>query len=638
MAGDVFGNGMLLSRHTKLVAAFNHMHIFIDPAPDCESSYRERERMFKLPRSSWQDYDSSLISAGGGIYPRAAKSIDISVEAQQVLGLEESSMTPNQLINCLLKAPVDLLWNGGIGTYMKASQESHQDAADRTNDAVRVDATEIRAAVIGEGGNLGFTQLGRIEFAASGGKIFTDAIDNSAGVDCSDHEVNIKVLANSVVASGDLTRKHRDELLADMTDEVANLVLRDNYLQTQCISQTHSEAPALLEDHARLIQHLEEIENLDREIEFLPSKDEIAERLAANGGLETPEIAVIVAYSKMKLYDELLSSDLPDEPFLLKRLQGYFPARLTERFAEQVTTHRLRREIIATLVTNELINRLGPTYLHRMEEELAVNAADVARAFIAVSELFDMETIWAEIETLDNQIAAEIQTTMHILVRGLVERAIHWILRSRRESGDIGHLLSQFKPGIDELVESMPECLASVNRTTLDERCDYFTNAGAPIATALKVARVVPLSSALDIVEIGNSLDLPVDEVAALYFQLGVYLNLQWLRDEIANLDARTHWHKLAKSELRSDLHYQQRYLSAEILATSSTNPDPAERIQSWASNNPAAVKKYNELVNELRASSSVDFAMLSLAVSEVHKLLSSDRPMTSSTSGSVST
>jgi len=637
MAGDVFGNGMLLSTHIKLLAAFNHQHIFIDPTPDCASSYAERERMFKLPRSSWQDYDESLLSAGGGIYSRSSKRIDLSQQAMDALDITEPSMTPNQLIHELLKAPVDLLWNGGIGTYMKSSTETHLDAHDRANDAVRVDASEVQAKVIGEGGNLGFTQRSRIEFASHGGRINTDAIDNSAGVDCSDHEVNIKVLVNSVVAAGDLTEKHRNTLLADMTDEVGDLVLIDNYLQTQCISHTLAEAPELLEEHARFITSLEEDGQLNREIEFLPSKDEIAERLAASEGLQSPEIAVLVSYSKMTLYSDLLDSEFPEDPFLFQRLQDYFPARLRELFSEQMASHRLRREIIATVVTNEIVNRLGPTCLHRMQEELGASPRNIGCAFIAVCEFFDMNTLWSEIEALDNQIDASVQTTMHRLVRGLVERATHWILRSRRESQDIEQLISHFKPGIDDLIESIPECLASINRTTLDERCDFFVNAGVPESTAQKVARVVPLSSALDIVQISRSLDTSSDTVAAVYFELGVYLNLQWLRDEIAELNVRTHWHKLAKSELRSDLHYQQRYLSAEILANTQMNVDPSKRIELWASKSETAIKKYNDLVNELRASSSVDFAMLSLAVNEVHKLLSSDRPIAATDSKSAS-
>lgn len=628
MAGDVFGNGMLLSPQIRLLAAFNHQHIFIDPDPDNAASFAERKRLFELPRSSWEDYDKALLSSGGDIYSRSAKKIEISSQACEALGIAPEPMTPNQLINAILKAPVDLLWNGGIGTYIKSSKESHLDAHDRANDTLRVNGNELRCRVVGEGGNLGVTQNGRIEFAAGGGKIYTDAIDNSAGVDCSDHEVNIKILVNNIVTAGDLTQKHRDELLAEMTEEVGHLVLADNYLQTQCISLTASEADALLEEHARFISHLEEAELLDRDIEFLPSKDEIAERLAVDGGMHSPEIAVLVSYSKMTLYDQLLDSRFPGDPYLLEWLIDYFPERLGKSYPEQIAQHRLRREIIATIVTNQLVNRLGPTFLFRLEEELGASVAEVASAFIAVCEIFDLQETWTSIESLDNKIPADVQTTMQILVRGLVERAMHWILRSRRQSQTIEQLVEHFKPGISDLITSMPECLASVNRTTLDGRTDYFVNAGSPQSIASKVSQVVPLSSALDIVEISQSLQTDVDAAASVYFELGVFLDLQWLRDEISQLDVRTHWHKLAKSELRSDLHYQQRYLCAEVIASTAENADPVSRIESWSVQKKMAANKYSELINELKASSSVDFAMLSLAVNEVHKLLSSDRPI----------
>jgi len=430
------------------------------------------------------------------------------------------------------------------------------------------------------------------------------------------------------VNAGDLTGKHRDSLLADMTDEVGTLVLKDNYLQTQCISLTTREATELLEEHARFISDLEEAELLNRDIEYLPSKDEIAERLAASSGLQSPEIAVLVSYSKMTLYDQLLASTFPDDPYLARHLSDYFPQLLQERYPEAIKQHRLRREIIATIVTNELVNRLGPTYLFRLKEELGSDVAELASAFIAVCEIFDLDALWSSIESLDNQITADVQATMQILLRGLVERAIHWILRSRRDEQSISELVEHFKPGISELVSSMPECLASINRTTLDGRTDFFVNAGSPPDIARKIAQVVPLSSALDIVEISNSLNNNVDSAAAVYFELGVFLDLQWLRDEISELDVRTHWHKLAKSELRSDLHYQQRYLCAEVLSSTEENDDPIERIRQWSLAKELAVGKYSELVNELKAASSVDFAMLSLAVNEVHKLLSSDRPI----------
>ena len=362
MGGDVFGNGMLLSRHIRLVGAFNHMHVFIDPDPDPESTFVERERLFALPRSTWDDFDRSLLSAGGGIYSRSAKSIPLSPEARAALAIDCESLTPNELIAELLKTPVDLLWNGGIGTYVKSERESHADVGDRANDVVRVNGNELRCRIVGEGGNLGLTQLGRIEYAANGGRVNTDAIDNSGGVDCSDHEVNIKVLLNEVVSGGDMTEKQRNRLLQEMTDEVGELVLRNNYLQTQALSVAASQATSLLEVHSRLIRRLERDGELDREIEFVPGAEEIADRLAAKGGLFTPELSVLIAYVKIRLFQRLLASTLPDEPFVANELRAYFPSALRDRHAGLMPAHRLAREVVSTVVANEMVNRCGTTF------------------------------------------------------------------------------------------------------------------------------------------------------------------------------------------------------------------------------------------------------------------------------------
>jgi len=628
MAGDVFGNGMLLSEQIQLVAAFNHMHIFIDPTPNESTSFAERKRLFELPRSSWTDYNTDLLSKGGAIYSRKDKSITLSSEACKALGVEQSTFTPTELISVILRAPVDLLWNGGIGTYMKASSETHADAADRANDNLRVNASELRCRVFGEGGNLGCTQLGRIEFARNGGMIYTDAIDNSAGVDCSDHEVNIKILLNSVVANDDMTLKQRDSLLAKMTDDVGLLVLQDNYLQTQCISQSIGPGGVSLDEAQRFMQHLESIDRLNRSIEFLPDNEEIADRLAAEQGLSRPEVAVLVSYSKMVMYDDLLASDFAQQPALQQALLEYFPSVLAEQFEDRIAAHRLRPEIIVTVVTNELVNRLGPTFAFRMQHELGVSAAAIAEAFVAVRAIFQMPKLWASIETLDNKASAEIQNQMQLLVRGLVERSTHWLLRSRRASQRIDEVIAQFQPGISELIDNMPDCLAAPNRETLEQRIHFFVNADVTEDTATAVSQVVPLSSSLDIVEIASSTNTPVAAAAKVYFELGNHLELQWLREQIGELQARSHWHTLSKAELRSDLHYQQRHLSAEVIISANDELSPEQMVQRWSSANQTAVNKYSDLIIEMKASSVVDFAMLSLAVNEVHKLLSSDRPL----------
>ena len=630
MSGDVFGNGMLLSEQTQLVAAFNHLHIFIDPTPDPASSYKERQRMFALPRSTWDDYDKTLISKGGGVYPRSAKSITLSEEARSALGIEETSLTPNKLIHQLLQAPVDLVWNGGIGTYVKSSKETHDDASDRTNDSVRVDGNQLRCKVVGEGGNLGLTQLARIEYARNGGACFTDAVDNSAGVDCSDHEVNIKILVDQMVQSGDMTSKHRNQLLADMTDEVAQLVLRDNYLQTQCISISAGLASRHLEEHARFMSHLESRELLDRAIEFLPDHEAIAERLADQKGLVRPELAVLVSYAKMTLFDEVVASQLPDDPYLHHRLSGYFPERIRKDYPEQIGLHRLHREIIATTLVNEVVNRLGPTYVFRITDELGVHPADVCKAYDAAVAIFGMESLWREIEALDNRASDQIQQELLVLVRGLIERSVHWLLRTRRYSAPIEELVSFFRSPIADLVEALPDSLAPINRDSLQARCDYFVEHGVAPDLAQRAAGVVPLSSSLDLIEIAESTGQPVGDVASVYFELGSRLDLQWLRDEIAELRVRNRWHTLAKSSLRSDLHYQQRHLTADVIASSEDISDPQALVSSWA-DSAQEVDNYMALVTELKASSSVDFAMLSLAVNEVHKLLRSDRPLSGS-------
>jgi len=629
MGGDVFGNGMLLSKHICLVAAFNHQHIFIDPKPDAASAWQERSRLFELPRSSWSDYDSSLISEGGGIFSRSDKQIKLSSQARTALGIEEEIMTPVELISRILKAPVDLIWNGGIGTYVKAASETHADVADRANDALRINGRELNCKVVGEGGNLGFSQLGRIEYARKSGLIYTDAIDNSAGVDCSDHEVNIKILLNSVVAGDDMTVKQRDSLLETMTEEVGLLVLKDNYLQTQCIDICAVEAAASLDEQSRFMQFLEQGGRLDRAIEYLPDSEEIADRLANETGLARPEISVIVSYSKMIMYTELLSSTIPEDSALENVLVDYFPTALRTQFLEQIRDHRLRREIIATIVTNELVNRLGPTFAFRMQQELGAEAHDVAAAFVVVSNIFKMQSLWNSIESLDNKVDSDVQYQMVILVRGLVERATHWLLRSRKPAQGIQPLIERYADSLDQLMAAMPECLAAEHKETLGQRVEYFSGASVPDEVAMQVARVVPLSSALDIVEIAQSVEQPIGDIAAVYFELGGHLDLYWLRDRIGELRMSSHWHTLAASELRSDLHYQHRHLCAEITSSTTETQPPMERVDAWIQQNPA-VRKYEALIAEMKASSVVDFAMLSLAVNEVHKLLRSERALAS--------
>ena len=631
MGGDVFGNGMLLSKKIKLLAAFNHLHIFLDPDPDPAKSYKERERMFRLERSTWEDYNPSLISKGGGVFLRSAKSIKLTPQVQAMIGGKAKAMAPNDLIHALLKAKVDLLWNGGIGTYMKASTETHADAQDKANDPLRVDASALRCKVVGEGGNLGCTQLGRIEFTARGGKMYTDAIDNSAGVDCSDHEVNIKILVDSLVNSGKLPAKKRTALLASMTDNVSDLVLRDNYQQTQCISLALAEAPKWLDEHSRFISSLEAEDKLNRDIEFLPNAEEITDRTAKGKGLTAPEIAVLVAYSKMDIYQRLMDSSFADDSFFEQELLSYFPPQLSKKYPDAICSHQLRKEIIATQVTNSFVNRLGPTYLRRLRDELGAQTSEIATAFVAVRYLFELRDLWGEIENLDNQVSNAAQTEMLLMVRGWVERGVHWLVKNRRSHKGPQDIINKFGDGINELRSLIPDSLAKPNKASYRSRCNYFAKDGAPEKLAATVASVVPLSSSFDILDIANTSGAKIKLITSLYFHLGDFLKLQWLREQISLLDVNSHWHILAKSALSSDIHYRQRHLCAEILETAGKSSSPEEIVSAWAAVSEERLTIYRQRLKEIMASSQVDYAMLSLAVNEVQKLLNADRPLAGS-------
>ncbi|MEM7293787.1 MAG: NAD-glutamate dehydrogenase domain-containing protein, partial [Pseudomonadota bacterium] len=605
----------------RLVGAFNHLHIFLDPNPDPSKSYAERARLFNLPRSTWEDYNSELLSKGGGIFSRSAKSIVLSPEVRDVLAIEDKALTPNELINAMLKAPVDLLWNGGIGTYVKSQGESHADVRDRANDAVRVDGAELRCKVVGEGGNLGLTQLGRIEFAQNGGILYTDAIDNSAGVDCSDHEVNIKILVNAAVNKGKLSGKRRDRLLADMTDEVADLVLRDNYEQTQAISVESARGGAKLEEHARFMESHEAQERLDREIEFLPDVEEIADRMAQRQGLSRPELSVLVSYSKMTMYDEVVQSSLPEDPYFSKHLTDYFPKPLRQRFAAEIHEHRLRREIIATIVTNDFVNSVGPTFAHRIKEQLWSDAPEVCAAYAGGTAVFDLHSLRREIESLDNEVSAATQFEMLAMVSGLTERCIHWLIRNRMSTSGVDTIIDYFNDGITQLTEVLPRALAPINLQTLDARVHHFSSAGVPDNLAQKIGMLVPYSSAFDIVNIARQGNEDVEAVAAVFFEIGSHLELAWLRERIAELEVSNHWHQLAKFGLRTDLHARQSELAAQVLDITKKRNSPATRVNYWKQQQSDSLGKYARLIGEMKASKATDFAMLSLTVNEVYNL-----------------
>jgi len=567
MSGDVFGNGMLLSRHIKLVAAFDHRHIFIDPAPESEPSFVERERMFKLPRSSWADYNAKLISRGGGVYPRSAKSIAITPEMKQTFHIAADTLTPTELIHALLMAPVDLLYNGGIGTYVKARSETHAQVGDRANDQIRVNGADLHCKVVGEGGNLGCTQLGRIEYAQAGGRIYTDAIDNSAGVDTSDHEVNIKILLGLPISDGDMTLKQRNALLSEMTDDVAALVLRDNYFQTQCISVTGRITAQLLDAQQRFMQLLERGGKLNRSLEFLPSDDEIAERRSAGRGLTAPERAVVLAYSKIWLYDELLASALPDDAWVSTALTRYFPNPLHERYAQYMPRHPLKREIIATHVTNSMINRVGPTFVHRLAEATGAQPAEIVRAYLLSREVFGFVSLWKQIEALDNKVDDALQAAMLIDMSRELERGTTWFLRSRRLSEDMGQTIAHFAPRVEALSARLPALLDEQSGARVAAAVADYGAKGVPDALATRVVTLDALYSTLDIVEVAAATKRPVELVAEIYFALATALELPWLREMIVRLPGDKHWQMLARNAMQDDLSGLQRTIAGEILA-----------------------------------------------------------------------
>jgi glutamate dehydrogenase len=628
MSGDVFGNGMLLSSHIKLVGAFNHMHIFLDPDPDPETSFEERQRLSRLPRSSWTNYDENLISEGGGIFPRTAKSIPLSEQVRKMLDVEEESLTPTELISAMLKAEVDLLWNGGIGTYVKASSESNAEVGDRANDALRVDGDELRCRVVGEGGNLGFTQMGRIEYALRGGRIYMDAVDNSAGVDCSDHEVNIKILLDAIVEAGDMTDKQRNELLASMTDEVGDLVLRDNYQQTQAINQAQALAHPMVDVHARYIHSLEQTGRLDRNLEFLPGDEELGERRSDNRGLTAPEIAILLSYSKITTYQDLLDSDAPEDAYLSRELERYFPTPLRERFREQIHEHRLHRQITATHVTNSLVNRCGPSFVYRLGEETGAEAPDIARAYMAAREIFSMRALWDGVEGLDNTVEVRIQTQIMLDARKLVERATRWLLRYRRTPLDIGETISHFSEGANELAESIPEILIDGDREAVESAAQRLIDAGVPRDLAERAAALGPMFPALDITDVANANGESLDTTAAVYFALGDRLKLHWLRRHIEALPRDNRWRTLARSALRDDIFNQQAALTAEVLRNTPQDEPADDRIEAWKGTNEGSVHRTSQVLTDINSSGTFDLSTLSVALREIRNLITTQEAL----------
>jgi len=615
MSGDVFGNGMLLSPHIRLVAAFDHRHIFIDPQPDPAVALAERQRLFALPRSSWADYSLGLISEGGGIWARSEKSIPVSPQARAALGISADRLTPTELVSAILKAPVDLLYNGGIGTYVKSSSETHLEVGDRANDALRINGAELRVKVVGEGGNLGFTQRGRVEAALAGVRLYTDAIDNSAGVDTSDHEVNIKILLGLAVDEGKLTPAQRNEILPGMTGDVAALCLRDNYFQTQALSVGRRLAPSQVDEQGRFMRFLEKAGRLHRAIEFLPTDDELAERKARGLGLTTPELAVLLAYSKMWLSDELVASDLPEDPWIGSALQRYFPAALKTEFGTYIPRHPLRREIIATHVLNSMVNRVGSTFVHQLGELTGAAAPEVVRAYLLTREVFGSVELWQRIEALDNKVADSVQSEMIAEWHRLIARATTWFLRSKRLQEPLEQAAQRLLPAIAFLHTRLePEAADSA-------RAAAWVQAGVPRDLAQRVAAADRLFSALDIAQIADAGHSPLDATSEVHFGIGERLGLEKFRQQIELLPAETHWQSLAKVALADDLADLQRSIALDAVSRHPAGP-AADKLSSWEARNPAAFSRARRLVAELADAASPDLAMLSVALRELRNLV----------------
>jgi glutamate dehydrogenase len=618
MAGDVFGNGMLLSQHTQLVCAFNHLHIFFDPNPDIESSYKERKRLFEDPSLSWEDYDSSLLSKGGAIFSRRSKSIKLSKEMQKWLNTSQAEMTPNALIHQVLQMPVDLIWNGGIGTYVKGSKESHAEVGDRANDDVRVNGHQVKAKIIGEGGNLGATQLGRIEFATHGGRVNTDFVDNVGGVDCSDNEVNIKILLNSLVSCGELTVKQRNELLYAMTDEVGELVIEDCYKQTESLSVTELAGVSQLKEQLRFIHGLEKEGNLNRELEFIPSDDEISERLVKSKGLTRPELSVLLAYGKMDMKEKLNVPAITDNPYHGKLLIDAFPKRLRKKFAKQMQLHPLRSEIIATKLTNNMLNVMGMNYVYRIQEETGAGVDEIANSYSVVSGIFDSESLWNEIESLDNKVPSHIQLTMLDKIRRTLRRASRWYLRHGCKGQDIQGSIDQYKHTYLDLSENINAYLVEQEQTELKEAVEQLTSQGVPQDIAFRVAATSNMFPCMDITQLSEQQKYNVELVSNLYFKVGFTLELHWFLSQIDKQPVVNHWQALARSSCREELDWQQRSITSVLLESANGEQDAELILKNWMDNNQTLLDRWYHMMAEFKTSNTHEFAKFSVALREL--------------------
>ncbi len=617
MAGDVFGNGMLLSEHICLKAAFNHMHIFIDPAPHSEESFIERKRLFETPRTSWQDYDKKLISKGGGVFFRSAKSIAITAEMKKVFDIQADKLSPNDLIHALLKAPVDLIWNGGIGTYVKSSSETHRDVGDKANDCLRVNGRELRCQVFGEGGNLGLTQLGRVEYCMHKGACNTDFIDNAAGVDCSDHEVNIKILLDELVESGDLTVKQRNKFLADMTDAVSNLVLENNYRQTQAISVAEFQVKSRLNEYRRFMAYLESAGRLDRAIEYLPADEEIVERMGQGNSLTRPELSVLISYAKVMLKEELINSNLAEDGYVVKAVETAFPKKIRTKYTNEVYAHRLKKEIVATQVANDLINNMGITAGHRLLESTGASFSNVAKAYIVSRDVFRLEEIQNIIKTLDNKVPAAFQAEIMINIVRRVRRGTRWFLRNRRAGLNPAEEVKVFTDALDKLHSLTGEVVNESAYDNWEARKTRFIERGLDKRWASILSMPDNMFSGLGVVEAHLVSGSSIESVARVHYTLIDLLDLNWFATQLSDVKVESYWQAMARESYIDDLEAQLRKLSVNILRLGEGHP--IERVLDvWQTTQGYLVDRWKSMVNEVQGNQVTDYAMFSVAMREL--------------------
>ncbi|WP_086775762.1 NAD-glutamate dehydrogenase [Vibrio coralliirubri] len=619
MAGDVFGNGMLLSKHIRLQAAFNHMHIFIDPNPESASSWVERDRLFNLPRSSWEDYNKDLISQGGGIFSRRAKSISLTPEIQKILGTKKASMAPNDLIKAILSMKVDLLWNGGIGTYVKSSSETHTDVGDRANDVLRIDGRDLKAKVVGEGGNLGMTQLGRIEYALTGGRVNTDFVDNVGGVDCSDNEVNIKIFLNGLVSNGDLTVKQRNQVLESMEDEVGEIVLDDAYCQAESISVTEHQGVGLVKEQIRFIHTMEKAGYLDRGLEYIPDDETLLEREKQGQALTRPELSVLIAYGKMVLKEDLVSDDIANDEFHAQQLMQYFPTELRRNYSQHMDSHPLRAEIIATALANQMVNEMGCNFVTRLQEETGANIVDIANAYAASREIYGLGKVLKSIRELDNISSSEAQYELLYHVRRTLRRLARWLLRNRTGKQSVNALIELYQGDVVAITEKLDENLVASEVEEHQAMAQLWIDQGVNAELANSVARLSSLYSALDISTVARETGKTVQQASKLYFNLGDRLSLHWFLKQINGQAVDNNWQALARAAFREDLDWQQRQLTGQVLNCGcASDIDVIKALDDWMESNSVSLHRWESILNEFKVGSVHEFAKFSVALREL--------------------